>query len=219
MEDFGARDWDVDNFCRAEVKRCDLFIGIIGHRFGGAPKGSKKSYTQREYGAAREAKKPILLFLAPDDFPIPAGIRGGTRLPTSIARISPAGRGARPQSAFTPEARRRAGFMTWRATSGSGYRTGGASIPRRRPRIRKARKKELLKCCAAGAGPTVHGASAFRVASGSFQRTVTTIWGFVAPGNGPAGDRGRAEALQSGPPAVYNRSRGHSVAAPVRCGH
>ncbi|MGA3025712.1 MAG: DUF4062 domain-containing protein [Bryobacteraceae bacterium] len=37
MEDFGARAWDVDSFCRAEVKKCDLFIGIIGHRFGGAP--------------------------------------------------------------------------------------------------------------------------------------------------------------------------------------
>ena len=40
MEDFGARAWDVDTFCRAEVKRCDLFIGIIGHRFGGAGRGT-----------------------------------------------------------------------------------------------------------------------------------------------------------------------------------
>ncbi|MGA3025730.1 MAG: SUMF1/EgtB/PvdO family nonheme iron enzyme [Bryobacteraceae bacterium] len=71
MEDFGARAWDVDSFCRAEVKRCDLFIGIIGHRFGGAPRGSTESYTQREYRAARDATKPILLFLAPKGFPIP----------------------------------------------------------------------------------------------------------------------------------------------------
>src|ERR1039457_2512909 len=74
MEDFGARDWDVDSFCQARAKECDLFVGIIGHRFGDGPKGSKESYTQREYLAARAAKKPILLYLAPDDFSIPANL-------------------------------------------------------------------------------------------------------------------------------------------------
>ena len=74
MEDFGARDWDVDTFCREQVKACDLFIGIIGHRFGGGPKGSRESYTQREHQAAVGAKIARLLFLAPDDFPIPANI-------------------------------------------------------------------------------------------------------------------------------------------------
>ena len=74
MEDFGARDWDVDSFCLARAKECDLFVGIIGHRFGDGPKGSKESYTQREYRAAREAKKPVLLYLAPDDFSIPANL-------------------------------------------------------------------------------------------------------------------------------------------------
>src|SRR5215472_5375259 len=61
MEDFGARAWDVDAFCRQQVKSCDLFIGIIGHRFGDGPKDVKESYTQREYHAAIEAKKPHLL--------------------------------------------------------------------------------------------------------------------------------------------------------------
>ena len=74
MEDFGARDWDVDSFCRVRAKECDLFVGIIGHRFGDGPKGGKESYTQREYRAARAAKKPILLYLAPDDFSIPANL-------------------------------------------------------------------------------------------------------------------------------------------------
>jgi hypothetical protein len=74
MEDFGARDRDVDSFCRARAEECDLFVGIIGHRFGEGPKGSKESYTQREYRAARAARKPILLFLAPNEFPIPANL-------------------------------------------------------------------------------------------------------------------------------------------------
>lgn len=75
MEDFGARDWDVDTFCREQVKACDLFIGIIGHRFGDGPKGTKESYTQREYRAAVEANVPRLLFLAPDDFLVRADLR------------------------------------------------------------------------------------------------------------------------------------------------
>src|ERR1019366_3482511 len=74
MEDFGVRDWDVDSFCRARAEECDLFVGIIGHRFGDGPKASKESYTQREYRAARKAKKPILLYLAPNEFPIPANL-------------------------------------------------------------------------------------------------------------------------------------------------
>jgi formylglycine-generating enzyme required for sulfatase activity len=75
MEDFGARDWDVDTFCQNQVKACHLFIGIIGHRFGDGPQGANESYTQREYQAALEAKLPRLLFLAPDDFPVPANLR------------------------------------------------------------------------------------------------------------------------------------------------
>jgi formylglycine-generating enzyme required for sulfatase activity len=74
MENFGARDWDVDEFCREQVKACDLFIGIIGHRFGDAPKGIKESYTQREYQAAVEADVPRLLFLAPDDIKVPPNL-------------------------------------------------------------------------------------------------------------------------------------------------
>src|ERR1035438_1241634 len=74
MEDFGARGWDVDSFCRDKAKECDLFVGIIGHRFGDGPKGSKESYTQRAYRAARTAKKHALLYLAPDDFSIPANL-------------------------------------------------------------------------------------------------------------------------------------------------
>jgi hypothetical protein len=74
MEDFGARDEQVDAYCQRATEECHLFIGIIGHRYGNGPKGTKESYTQREYAAARAAGKPRLLFLAPKDFPIPADL-------------------------------------------------------------------------------------------------------------------------------------------------
>jgi hypothetical protein len=72
MEDFGARAEMTDEFCRRKVAECDLFVGIVGHYFGSCPKGSAKSYTQQEYDAAVEMNKPRLMFVAPDDFPLPA---------------------------------------------------------------------------------------------------------------------------------------------------
>jgi hypothetical protein len=64
MEDFGARDWAADEFCRAKVSECDVFVGIVGHLYGGAPPGSEQSFTEREYDAAVKHSKPRLMFLA-----------------------------------------------------------------------------------------------------------------------------------------------------------
>jgi tetratricopeptide (TPR) repeat protein len=74
MEDFGARDDQSDEFCRAKVAACDLFVGIVGHLFGGNPPDGDRSFTQREYDAAVQHKKPRLMFLAPEDFPVPADL-------------------------------------------------------------------------------------------------------------------------------------------------
>ncbi len=73
MEDFGARDWDADEFCRAKVGECDLFVGIVGHLYGSCPDGCEKSYTEREYAAAVGAEIPRLMFVAPDSVrPLPS---------------------------------------------------------------------------------------------------------------------------------------------------
>ncbi|MBM3129709.1 MAG: DUF4062 domain-containing protein [Chloroflexi bacterium] len=74
MEDFGARAEMTDEFCRARVAECDLFVGVVGHYFGSSPKGSKKSYTQQEYDAAIETRRPRLMFVASDDFKLPANL-------------------------------------------------------------------------------------------------------------------------------------------------
>ncbi len=75
MEDWHARDGDVVTFLDERVKACDLFIGIVGHRFGDGPEGSKESFTQREYRIACESDRPRLLFMAPDDFLVPANLK------------------------------------------------------------------------------------------------------------------------------------------------
>jgi len=58
-----------------QVEKCDVFVGIFGHLYGSCPQGDEKSYTVHEYEAAVENKKPRLMFFAPEEFPVPSGIR------------------------------------------------------------------------------------------------------------------------------------------------
>jgi formylglycine-generating enzyme required for sulfatase activity len=75
MEDFGARNWKSDDFCRARVAECDVFLGLIGFLHGSSPEAGEASFTEREYDAAVEAGIPRLLFLASDEFPLPPTLR------------------------------------------------------------------------------------------------------------------------------------------------
>lgn len=73
MEDFGAVDEAADDFCRRKVGECDLVIYMAGPLYGSrTPKGA--SYTEREFDAAMDRKKPCLVFLTVEDFPIPANL-------------------------------------------------------------------------------------------------------------------------------------------------
>src|SRR5262249_15022172 len=74
QEDFGSRSQDADAFCREQVARCDVFVGLIGHFYGSTPPGTRQSFTEREYLAAVAAGKPCLMFMATDDFPLLAGL-------------------------------------------------------------------------------------------------------------------------------------------------
>lgn len=74
MEDFGARSEVPAALCEARVRACDVFVVIVGHCYGESPPGSTTSYTELEYQCALDAKKPCLVFFAPDDFPMPANL-------------------------------------------------------------------------------------------------------------------------------------------------
>lgn len=74
MEDFVAADQMPLEYCVSEVYSCDIFIGIIGHYYGNSP-DEIKSYTEYEYEEALKNKKPRLMFVAPEDFPVPASLR------------------------------------------------------------------------------------------------------------------------------------------------
>lgn len=125
MEDFGARDWDVDTFCREQVKACDLFLGIIGHRFGDGPKGSKESYTLREYQAAVSANIPRLLFLAPDNFPIAANLLEPMRKIKAQAKFRTELRDSKDRMARSGSP----GPINWPTRSLPAFTTGCVSLP------------------------------------------------------------------------------------------
>ena len=72
MEDFGARQDTPAEFCRRKVAECDIFLGLLGPLYGSRPPDSDKSFTEIEYDAAGEAGIPRLVFLLPEDFPLPA---------------------------------------------------------------------------------------------------------------------------------------------------
>jgi formylglycine-generating enzyme required for sulfatase activity/energy-coupling factor transporter ATP-binding protein EcfA2 len=74
MEDFGARDWAADEFCRRKVGECDVYLGLIGHFYGSIPEGRERSFTEREYDAAVETGKSLLLFVANEEFSMPVSL-------------------------------------------------------------------------------------------------------------------------------------------------
>jgi len=68
-ENFGAQDHKPLDACLAEVRSSDVFVGIVGHRYGSCPNGDV-SISELEYNAAADAKKPRLMFVATEAVPV-----------------------------------------------------------------------------------------------------------------------------------------------------
>jgi tetratricopeptide (TPR) repeat protein len=77
QEDFGAQDAGAVEFCRQEVQKADLFIGLVGLRRGWEPDGdnAKRSITEMEHDWAREAGRRRFLWVTPDDLPLAGSLR------------------------------------------------------------------------------------------------------------------------------------------------
>ena len=63
MEHLPASDADALRVSMEMVDRCDIYVGILAHRYGYVPAGSEKSITQQEYERAGERGIPRLMFL------------------------------------------------------------------------------------------------------------------------------------------------------------
>lgn len=70
MELFGSRKETTLEVCINEVKKADIYILIIAHRYGSIDKESQKSYTQLEYEEAAKKDIPILVYFLDNNVPI-----------------------------------------------------------------------------------------------------------------------------------------------------
>jgi len=67
MEQFGARTPSPLTTCISEVEQSDIYVGIVGMRYGSEEPNSGKSYSQLEYEKAIEQAKEILIYLIDEE--------------------------------------------------------------------------------------------------------------------------------------------------------
>jgi tetratricopeptide (TPR) repeat protein len=63
MRYFAAGDGRPADYCRARVRECEIFVAVIGFRYGSLAPGEAVSYTELEFDAASGAGLPRLVFL------------------------------------------------------------------------------------------------------------------------------------------------------------
>ena len=70
MEFFGARSGQPLETCLAEVRRSDILVVIVGHRYGTVVTEKGISFSEAEYEEGRRLRKPCLVYIRNDDAPI-----------------------------------------------------------------------------------------------------------------------------------------------------
>jgi Domain of unknown function (DUF4062)/Tetratricopeptide repeat len=73
MAYFAARDGKAAEYCRAQVRGCDVYVGMIGLRYGTPVRDEPEmSYTELEFDTATSVPPlPRLVFLLDEDVPVP----------------------------------------------------------------------------------------------------------------------------------------------------
>ena len=63
MRYFAARDGKPADYCRERVRACEIYVALIGFRYGSMVPGEAVSYTELEFDEASTAGLPRLVFL------------------------------------------------------------------------------------------------------------------------------------------------------------
>ena len=66
MRYFAARDGRPAEYCRRRVRECEVYVAVIGFRYGSMVPGEAVSYTELEFDEASAAGLPRLAFLLDD---------------------------------------------------------------------------------------------------------------------------------------------------------
>jgi hypothetical protein len=74
MRFFGAQGAPPAEYCRARVRECDVYVAVIGFRYGSMVPKANVSYTELEFLEAGHSGLPRLVFLLDPDAPVPPSI-------------------------------------------------------------------------------------------------------------------------------------------------
>jgi hypothetical protein len=81
LEEYGALGAPILERSYRDIAESDIFISILGFRYGYIPPRQTKSILELEYNEATKLKKPVLAFLLKDDTPIlPSDLEHDTKL-------------------------------------------------------------------------------------------------------------------------------------------
>ena len=70
MEHFSAVCHPTVDECQRQARDCDVYLGIVAHRYGWIPEGQAVSITELEYDAAKDAKRARFLFEVDSKIPV-----------------------------------------------------------------------------------------------------------------------------------------------------
>jgi tetratricopeptide (TPR) repeat protein len=73
MRYFAARDGKPADYCRERVAGCEIYVAVVGFRYGSQVPGGAVSYTELEFEAASTAGRPRLVFLLGEAAGLPPG--------------------------------------------------------------------------------------------------------------------------------------------------
>jgi hypothetical protein len=79
MRYFAAREGEPAEYCRARVRGCEIYVAVIGFRYGTAVPGEVVSYSELEFEEAGAAGLPRLVFLLASPAEVPAGLADADR--------------------------------------------------------------------------------------------------------------------------------------------
>jgi hypothetical protein len=85
MRYFAAREGQPADYCQQRVRDCDIYIAVVGFRYGSLVPGETVSYTELEFTEATSAGLPRLVFLLDDTADIPAELVDADR--TAVDRF------------------------------------------------------------------------------------------------------------------------------------
>ena len=79
MRYFAAREGEPAGYCQQRVRACEIYVAVVGFRYGSLAPGTAESYTELEFREATAAGLPRLVFLLDEAAPEAGGAADANR--------------------------------------------------------------------------------------------------------------------------------------------